>query len=86
MEWTGPFSILATINRHVSHGRSRTIRRGRSREEDRRDFVAQTVRKLLGDLHDLAVVAVRRSEKPVSIEDMKQHLKKNGVDRQACHS
>ncbi len=35
--------------------------------------------KLLEDLHDLAVVAERRSEKPVSLEDMKRRLKKNGI-------
>lgn len=35
--------------------------------------------KLLEDLHDLAVVAERRSEKPVSLEEMKRRLKKNGV-------
>ena len=35
--------------------------------------------KLLEDLHDLAVVAERRAEKPVSLEDMKRRLKKNGV-------
>lgn len=31
--------------------------------------------KLMEDLHDLAVVAERRSEKPLSIEDMKRRLK-----------
>jgi PHD/YefM family antitoxin component YafN of YafNO toxin-antitoxin module len=30
--------------------------------------------KLMEDLHDLAVVAERRSEKPVSIEDMKRRM------------
>ena len=35
--------------------------------------------KLMEDLHDLAVIAERRSEKPVSLEDMKRRLKKNGV-------
>ena len=35
--------------------------------------------KLLEDLHDLAVVAERQPEKPVSLEDMKRRLKKNGV-------
>ena len=35
--------------------------------------------KLLEDLHDLAVIAERRAEKPVSLEDMKRRLKKNGV-------
>ena len=35
--------------------------------------------KLLEDLHDLAVVAERRSEKPIGLEEMKKRLKKNGV-------
>lgn len=30
--------------------------------------------RLLGDLHDLAVVAERRSEKPISIEEMKRRM------------
>ena len=35
--------------------------------------------KLMEDLHDLAVVAERRAERSVSLEDMKRRLKKNGV-------
>jgi hypothetical protein len=35
--------------------------------------------KLMEDLHDLAVVAERRKEKPVSLEAMKRRLKKDGV-------
>ena len=35
--------------------------------------------ELMEDLHDLAVVAERRAERPISIEDMKRRLKKNGV-------
>ncbi|TXT33115.1 MAG: hypothetical protein FD138_1959 [Planctomycetota bacterium] len=35
--------------------------------------------KLMEDLHDLAVVAERRSEKPVSLEDMSRRLKKQSV-------
>jgi PHD/YefM family antitoxin component YafN of YafNO toxin-antitoxin module len=35
--------------------------------------------KLMEDLHDLAVVAERRAEKAVSLEEMKRRLKKNGV-------
>jgi hypothetical protein len=35
--------------------------------------------KLLEDLHDLAVVAERRAEKPLSLEEMKRRLKKDGV-------
>ncbi len=31
--------------------------------------------RLLEDLHDLAVVAERRDEKPISLEEMKRRLK-----------
>ncbi|MGA9099263.1 MAG: hypothetical protein WB392_10060 [Methanotrichaceae archaeon] len=30
------------------------------------------------DLHDLAVVAERKGEEPISLEDMKRHLKQDG--------
>ena len=35
--------------------------------------------KLMEDLHDLAVVAERRAEEPITLEEMKRHLKKDGV-------
>ncbi len=35
-------------------------------------------RMLIEDLHDLAVVAERRKEKPISLTEMKRRLKKNG--------
>ena len=35
--------------------------------------------KLLADLHDLAVVADRRTEEPISLEEMKRRLKDNGL-------
>jgi len=35
--------------------------------------------KLMEDLHDLAVVAERRAEKPVGLEEMKRRLKKDGL-------
>ena len=35
--------------------------------------------KLMEDLHDLAVVAERRAEKPLSLEDMKRRLKADGI-------
>jgi len=34
--------------------------------------------KLLEDLHDLAVVAERREEKTISLDDLKRRLKKDG--------
>ena len=36
-------------------------------------------RKLVEDLHDLAVVAERRSEPTISFEEMRRRLKKNGL-------
>ncbi len=35
--------------------------------------------KLLEDLHDLAVVAERRDEKPISLEEMKRRLREDGI-------
>jgi hypothetical protein len=34
--------------------------------------------RLMEDLHDLTLVAERRSEEPISMEEMKRRLKKNG--------
>lgn len=34
--------------------------------------------KLLEDLHDLAVVAERREETPISTQEMKRRLRKHG--------
>jgi len=35
--------------------------------------------RLMEDLHDLAVVAERRDEQPISFEEMKRRLKKDGI-------
>ncbi len=35
--------------------------------------------KLLEDLHDLAIVAERRDQKPVALDEMKRRLRKNGL-------
>ena len=35
--------------------------------------------ELMEDLHDLAVVAERRVEKPIGFDEMTQRLKKNGL-------
>jgi len=35
--------------------------------------------ELMEDLHDLAVVAERRAERPISLEEMKRRLRKDGV-------
>jgi PHD/YefM family antitoxin component YafN of YafNO toxin-antitoxin module len=35
--------------------------------------------KLLEDLHDLAVVAERKSEKPIALQELKRRLKKDGL-------
>jgi len=36
-------------------------------------------RKLMEDLHDLAVVAERRGERPIPFEELKRRLKKYGL-------
>ena len=36
-------------------------------------------RQLMEDLDDLAVLAARRHEKPISLEEMMRRLKKDGV-------
>ena len=35
--------------------------------------------RLMEDLHDLAVVAERRNEKPVTVDDMMKRLQKRGL-------
>jgi len=35
--------------------------------------------RLMQDLHDLAVVAERREEKPISLEEMKRRLKRDAI-------
>ena len=35
--------------------------------------------KLMEDLHDLAIVAERRVEEPMSLDEMKHRLKKDGL-------
>jgi hypothetical protein len=35
--------------------------------------------KLMEDLHDLAVVAERRPEEPISLDEMKRRLKENAL-------
>jgi PHD/YefM family antitoxin component YafN of YafNO toxin-antitoxin module len=35
--------------------------------------------QLMEDLHDLAVVAERREEKPISLEEMKRQLREDGL-------
>ncbi len=35
--------------------------------------------RLMEDLHDLAIVAERRDERPIGFEEMKRRLKKDGV-------
>jgi len=36
-------------------------------------------KQLLEDLHDLAVIAERREEKPVSLEEVKRRLRRDGI-------
>jgi PHD/YefM family antitoxin component YafN of YafNO toxin-antitoxin module len=35
--------------------------------------------ELMEDLHDLAVVAERRRERPISLDEMRRRLKKDGL-------
>ena len=35
--------------------------------------------RLMEDLHDLGVVAERRSEEPIALEEMNRRLKKDGL-------
>jgi hypothetical protein len=35
--------------------------------------------ELMADLHDLAVVAERKNEKPISLTEMKKRLKRDGI-------
>jgi len=35
--------------------------------------------QLMEDLHDLAIVAERREEEPISLEEMKRRLKEDGL-------
>jgi PHD/YefM family antitoxin component YafN of YafNO toxin-antitoxin module len=35
--------------------------------------------KLMEDLHDLAIVAERRGEEPISLEEMRRRLKDDGI-------
>jgi PHD/YefM family antitoxin component YafN of YafNO toxin-antitoxin module len=39
----------------------------------------QRYEQLMEDLHDLAVVAERRGEKPISLEEMEQRLREDGL-------
>jgi len=61
-----------------------TSRRGRyvtDRKGKRTGVVLSLKRysRLMEDLHDLAVVAERRDEKPVTADDMKKRLHKRGL-------
>jgi PHD/YefM family antitoxin component YafN of YafNO toxin-antitoxin module len=50
--------------------------------EGRRTAVLLSVEqyeKLMEDLHDLAVVAERREEKAISLQELKRRLKKDGL-------
>jgi PHD/YefM family antitoxin component YafN of YafNO toxin-antitoxin module len=51
-------------------------------EKGKKTAVLLTVKqyeRLLEDLHDLAVVAERRDEKPISLKEMRQRLEKDGL-------
>ncbi len=35
--------------------------------------------RLMQDLHDLAIIAERRDQKPISFDEMRRRLKKDGI-------
>ena len=48
-------------------------------KRQRSSFQMKRYEQLMEDLHDLAVIAERRDEKPISLEEMKRRLKKDGL-------
>jgi len=42
-------------------------------------FSLEQYKKLLEDLHDLAMVAERRDEQPITLEELEHRLKKDGL-------
>jgi hypothetical protein len=51
-------------------------------EQGKRTAVVVPIKRyqrLLEDLHDLAVVAERKDEEPISLPEMKKRLKKDGL-------
>lgn len=56
--------------RHVTRKRAKNARVVLSRKRYER---------LMEDLHDLAVVAERRDEQAISLEDMKKRLRRRGL-------
>ncbi|MBI2371431.1 MAG: hypothetical protein HYV08_14570 [Deltaproteobacteria bacterium] len=57
--------------------------------EGKKTAVILSIRRyeqLLEDLHDLAVMAERREEEPISLEEMKRRLKKDGLLEHQCQT
>lgn len=51
-------------------------------EKGKKTYVVLSVedyQELLEDLHDLAVIAERRDEPTITLEELKRRLKKNGL-------
>ena len=42
-------------------------------------FSIKQYEKLLADLHDLAVIAARREEEPIPLEEVKRRLQQDGL-------
>ena len=51
----------------------------RTREGEGVLLSVKQYQKLLEDLHDLAVIAERKSEKPIPLAELKRRLKKDGL-------
>ncbi len=58
---------------------SRAIRNELEREKNQRDSFLQKIRKTTRRLTRLAVIAERRDEKPISLDEMKAKLKQDGI-------
>lgn len=61
---------MATLRRHVvaAKGKKTSV-----------VLSLRRYQRLLEDLHDLAIVAERREEKPVSLDQVKRRLKRDGL-------
>ncbi len=67
----------------AKHSIRRTMPRGRyvTNQKGKRTGVVLSLKRyarLMDDLHDLAIVAERKSEKPVSADELKRRLRQRG--------
>ena len=70
------------MNREVPGITMKTVKRYLTDRSGRRKAVIVPLfeyRRMMEDLHDLAVVAERRNEPAVTLEEMKRRLKSRGI-------